>query len=172
MGGCIKLLFFTNFLLSFVQIMAQLSLGEYSKLQSPQKARLLGELKDAKKILAHKEEEIRQLIERIQRLEDTQERLVRKRRREPRRATRYHMHYGSEEKDWRMQNVGSRRHQHQPPKNYFPFVKLPSLSEESDSNLYLGWEAKVDQIFNLYEIEKDQKVKLASLEFLYYAMQL
>jgi len=86
MGGCIKLLFFTNFLLSFVQIMAQLSLGEYSKLQSPQKARLLGELKDAKKILAHKEEEIRQLIERIQRLEDTQERLVRKRRREPRRA--------------------------------------------------------------------------------------
>jgi len=42
------------------------------------------------------------------------------------------MHYGSkeeeeEEEEWRMQNVETRRHQHQPPKNYFPFVKLPSL---------------------------------------------
>ena len=50
--------------------------------QSPQKAHLLGELADAKRSLAHKEEEMRQLVERMQRLEDTQERLARERRRE------------------------------------------------------------------------------------------
>ena len=37
--------------------------------------------------------------------------------------------------------------------------------------IYLGWEAKVDQIFNVYEVQEDQKVKLASLEFLDYDMQ-
>jgi len=42
---------------------------------------------------------------------------------------------------------------------------------DNDPNLYLGWEAKVEQIFNVYEVEEDQKVKLASLEFLDYAMQ-
>jgi len=51
------------------------------------------------------------------------------------------------------------------------FVKLPSFSGESDPNLYLGWEAKVEQIFNAYEVDDDQKVKLASLEFVNYAMQ-
>ena len=52
-----------------------------------------------------------------------------------------------------------------------PFIKLPSFNGESDPNLYLGWEAKVDHIFNVYEVEKDQKVKLASLKFQDYAMQ-
>ena len=37
--------------------------------------------------------------------------------------------------------------------------------------MYLGWEAKIDQIFNVYEVNEDQKVKLASLEFVDYAMQ-
>ena len=35
----------------------------------------------------------------MQRLEDTQQRLARERRREPRHTTRYHMNYGSEEED-------------------------------------------------------------------------
>ena len=61
--------------------------------------------------------------------------------------------------------MGTRRHQHQPPKPSFTFVKLPSFSGESDPIVYLGWEAKVEQIFNVYEVKKDQKVKLASLEF-------
>jgi len=60
---------------------------------------------------------------------------------------------------------------HQPQKTYFPFVKLPSFNGESDPNLYLGWEAKVEQFFNVYEVEKDQNVKLASVEFLDYVMQ-
>jgi len=45
------------------------------------------------------------------------------------------------------------------------------LMGENDPNLYLGWEAKVNQIFNVYEVEEDQKVKLTFLEFLDYAMQ-
>jgi len=68
-------------------------------------------------------------------------------------------------------NLEVKRHQHQPPKNSFPFVKLPSFSGDSDPNVYLGWEDKVEQIFNVCEVEEDQKVKLASLEFLDYAMQ-
>ena len=37
--------------------------------------------------------------------------------------------------------------------------------------MYLGWEAKVEKIFNVYEVKEDQKIKLASLEFVDYAMQ-
>ena len=39
-----------------------------------------------------------------------------------------------------------------------------SFSGECDLNLYLVWEAKVEHIFNVYEVEEDQKLKLASLE--------
>jgi len=70
-----------------------------------------------------------------------------------------------------MHNFEERRHQHPPPKHSFPFVKLHSFSGDSDPNVYLGWKAKVEQIFNVYEVQEDQKVKLASLEFLDYAMQ-
>jgi len=54
---------------------------------------------------------------------------------------------------------------------YFPYVKLPSFSGESDPNIYLGCKAKVEQIFNVYEVQEDQKVKFTSLEFLEYVMQ-
>jgi len=109
----------------------------------------------------------------MQRLEDAQERQARERRWEPRRATRHHMHYGckEEEQDWRVHNYEERRHQHKPLKISFPFVKLPSFNGESDPDMYLGWEAKVEKIFNVYEVEEDQRVKLASVEFLDYAMQ-
>jgi len=70
-----------------------------------------------------------------------------------------------------VQNYEARHHHRHQPKNSFPFVKLPSFSGESDPNVYLGWEAKVEQFFNVYEDEEDQKIKLASLEFLYYVMQ-
>jgi len=48
--------------------MAHLSLEESSNPQPPQKAHLLGELAHAKKRLTHKEEEMKQLVERMQRL--------------------------------------------------------------------------------------------------------
>jgi len=54
--------------------MAHLSSRESSKPQSPQKTYILGELADTKRTLAQTEEEMRQLVERWQRLEATQER--------------------------------------------------------------------------------------------------
>jgi len=71
------------------------------------------ELADVRRSLAHKEEEMRQLVERMQRLEETQERQVRERRWELKRATKHYMHYGSqEEEDWRVQNFEERRPRH------------------------------------------------------------
>ena len=79
--------------------MATLSSGECSKSQLPQKAHLLGELTDAKRRMAHKDEEIRQLAERLQRIEEAQKRQTRERRWEPTRAPKPFMHYGSQEQD-------------------------------------------------------------------------
>jgi len=76
-----------------------------------------------------------------------------------------------EEEEWRVHNYEARHHYQHQPKNLFPFVKLPSLGGKSDLNVYLGWEAKVDFFFNVYEVEEDQKVKLAFLYFLDYVMQ-
>jgi len=115
--------------------MAHLSSGESSKPQSLQKAYLLGELADTKRILAQIEEEMRHLVERLQRLEATQERQTRERKWEPRRAPRSYTHYGSQEEDqdW-LHNFEERCHQHPPPKKSFPFVKLPIFSGDSDPN--------------------------------------
>ena len=112
-------------------------------------------------------------MERLQRLKAAQERETRERRWEPRRVSISYMHYESQEKyqDWRVHNFEEKCHQHPPPKKSFPFVNLPSFSGDSDPNVYLGWTAKVEQIFNVYEVQKDKKIKLASLEFLDYAMQ-
>ena len=70
-----------------------------------------------------------------------------------------------------MQNYEARSHHQHQPKKIIPFVKLHSFNWNSNPDVYLGWEAKVDQIFNVYEVEEDQKVKLTSLEFEDYAMQ-
>ena len=88
-------------------------------------------------------------------------------------TSRSYNHYDSheEDEDWRIHQYDERRHQHHPSKISFPYVKLPSFSGEIDPNIYLGWEAKVEQIFNVYEVQEDKKVKLTSLEFLDYAMQ-
>ena len=93
-------------------------------------------------------------MERLQRLEEAQERQPRERRWESRRATRSYTHYGSQEEDqdWRVHNFEERHHQHPPPKPYFPFIKLPSFNGENDPNVYLGWEDKVERIFNVYEV--------------------
>jgi len=52
-----------------------------------------------------------------------------------------------------------------------PNVSLSSFNGNNDPNVYLGWEAKVEQIFSLYDVDDRQWVKLASLEFEDYAMQ-
>ena len=56
------------------------------------------ELEETKRDLAQKEESMRHMMERLQRLEDSKERQNHRRRWEPRRA-RYQMHYGSQEEE-------------------------------------------------------------------------
>jgi len=73
------------------------------------------------------------------------------------------------EAEWRIHNYED-RHQNV-GKPYLPFVKLPSFSGEGDPNVYLGWKAKLEQIFYVHEVQNNQKVRLASLEFMDYAMQ-
>ena len=56
---------------------------------------------------------MRQLVERMQRLEEAQERKSQERRRESPRSTGHSMHYESQEHDWRVHNFDKRHHQHQ-----------------------------------------------------------
>jgi len=80
---------------------------------------------------------MRQLEERLQRLETTHERKLRGRRWEQRRSSRSYNHYDNhkEDEDWRIYQYDERRHQHYPSKISFPYVKLPNFSGESDPNL-------------------------------------
>ena len=128
-------------------------------------------MKEAKRTIAQKEEALRQMEERIQRLEMQHERPLRHRRQHHRYESRSSHSYGSydEETKWRRHPYEERRQNVAKP--YFSFVKLPSFKGDGDPNVYLGWEAKCEQIFNVHEVQDDQKVKLASLEFLDYAMQ-
>jgi len=99
----------------------------------------MGELTAAKRSLAQKEDEMRQLEERLQRLETAQVRQPR--RWEHRRDSRSYNQYDNHEvdEDWRMNQFDERRqHQHRPSKISFPNVKLPRFSGESDPNIYLG----------------------------------
>jgi len=122
--------------------------------------------------MVHKDEEISLLAKRLQRLEVAQARQTQERRWEPPRATRHSMHYGSQGHDWRVHNFSNRHHQHQQqPQHSFNFVKLPSFSGNNDPTLYLEWETKVEKLFNVYKVTEDQKVWLASLIFLDYAIQ-
>jgi len=77
--------------------MTHLSSGESSKPPSPQRENLMVELEENKRSLVQREEDMRQTMERLQMLEDSQERQNRQRRWDPRRATRYQRHYGSQE---------------------------------------------------------------------------
>jgi len=98
----------------------------------------MGELAVTKRSLVQKEEEMQHLEERLQILETTHERQPRGRRWEEWRASRSYTHYDNqdEDQDWRIHQYDERRHQHHPFKIYFPYVKLPSFSGESDHNIY------------------------------------
>jgi len=115
---------------------------------------------------------MRQMEERIQRLEMMNDRSPRQRRPHHRYDSRSSHNYGGydEEIKWRRHQHYEERRQNV-AKPYFLFVKLPSFSGDSDPNVYLGWEAKLQQFFNVHEVQNDKKVRLSSLEFLDYAMQ-
>jgi len=156
--------------------MANFSSGESSKPHSPQKTILIDELKDAKRTIAQRDEVIRQIEARLQKLEldNTSNHQYREKRHH-----HHHRHalrtsqssYGHhEEVEWRMHHNFEDRRQNV-AKPYLPYVKLPSFSGEGDPNVYLRWEAKVKQIFHGHEVLEDQRFRLASLEFMDYAMQ-
>jgi len=119
----------------------------------------MGELATEKRTIAQKDEEMRQMEERLQRLEAAYDRSQRRRRYHPMHESRSYQNYGSHEEEdgWRMHHVDDRRQN--VAKRSLPFVKIPSFSGDGDPNIYLGWEAKVEQIFNVHEVQDDQKVK-------------
>jgi len=49
-------------------------------------------------------------------------------------------------------------------------IIIPKFNGANDPEAYLAWEMKLDQIFNSYDYEDDDKVLMASLEFEGYAM--
>ena len=114
-------------------------------------------MKEDKRTIAQKEEEMIQMEERLQRLEMINERPQRQRRHHHRYESRSSQNYQGyeEEAEWRRQPYEDRRQNVAKP--FLPYVKFPSFSGEDDPNVYLGWKAKVEKIFNVHEVQKDQK---------------
>lgn len=48
--------------------------------------------------------------------------------------------------------------------------KVPTFIGKSDSDAYLKWEIKIEQIFNFHTYTNFQKVHVASLKFKEYAL--
>ena len=151
----------------FILEMATYSSGESSKPHSQQRAFILGELKEAKCSLAQKDESIKQLKERLQRLEVTHDKTNHSNHGS--RHSRRHSSRSSSTSHGHEEESARRRHHHHHEdrcqnvaKTYFPFVKLPSFSGDSYPNVYLGWEAKVEQTFHVHEVLEAQRVRLAS----------
>ena len=152
------------------------------KQQSPSKASVLGELHEAQRT-------IRRLEEKLQKME------VQQARPSPSIHDEHHSHrpstrassndFGREEEHrrrrtppqfhgYRHHNQGERHHHgngfYQDAKARLPSVKLPCFNGSSDPNVYLDWEAKCEQIFEIHEIQDEHKFKLATLEFSDYAI--
>ncbi|XP_068503607.1 uncharacterized protein [Phaseolus vulgaris] len=137
-----------------------------------------------------KDEAIRKLEERLQRLEMKKPRSsnsINEKRHSPRlssrgssndhgreeehRRRRHHHHFHG----YRPHAHGERHNRedayHQEAKPKISFIKVPSFSGDSDRNVYLDWEAKCEQIFDVHEVHEDHKVMITSLEFIDYAMK-
>jgi len=63
---------------------------------------------------------------------------------------------------------GGRRNQ-LPQRQPLP-IKIPKFKGENDPNLYIEWEQKMDQIFNIHLVGDQEQVDLVVLEFEDYAM--
>ena len=154
--------------------MAAYSSDECYNHHSPSKASVLGELKEAKRALSQKDEAIRRLEERLQNLEM-------KHARSSHSIHGEHHHHrpssrGSPNDHGREEEHRRRRHHHhahedkredgyyRDAKAKLPSVNIPSFNGDSDPNVYLDWEAKCEQIFDLHEILDEHKYKLATLE--------
>ena len=49
--------------------------------------------------------------------------------------------------------------------------KVPSFNGDSDPNVYLEWETKVDHYFHVYKVQDDDKLRIVSSSFLGYAKE-
>jgi len=163
--------------------MDTLSSATPSKRHSHSNAYFINELQDIKTILAQRDEELRQMETKLQilevkHMEKRLSKLAMKHERSIPHGQYHHGHvlrisnnYGSFEKKekWKIHKLEDRRQHVALP--YFQIVKVPNFSGDSDPNVYLDWKAKCEQIFKAYGVHEDQKVKIASLEFLDYAMR-
>jgi len=156
--------------------MAHFSSGESSKPCSPQKTALYEDLKNAKQSNAHYLDVIRQIEARLQSLELNHEEIHQNRERRPHPPLRHSSRHSHSSHGYYEDNARPRPHHHEERRQHVaspcsPNVKLPNFSGESDPNVYLGWEAKVEQIFDVNGVRDEHRVRLASLEFLDYVMQ-
>jgi len=102
---------------------------------------------------SQKDEDIKNLEERLQRLEMNHDRSTNCSH-GSHHAHRHSSRSSSNAHDNKKEH-GRRRHHHEDghqnvAKPYFPIVKLPSFSGDSDPNVYLGWEPKCEQIFHVH----------------------
>ena len=56
------------------------------------------------------------------------------------------------------------------PQRQPPPIKIPKFKGENDPNIYIEWEQKVDQIFNIHLVSDQEQVYLVVLEFEDYSM--
>ena len=134
--------------------MAHFSSGESSKPCSPQKAALFEDLKNARQSNAQYLDVIKQMEARLQSLEITHEEFNQNRERRHHHQHRHSSRTSHSSHGYHGDNERRRHHHHEERRQhvadpYSPNVKLPSFSGESDPNVYLGWEAKVEQIFDV-----------------------
>ena len=149
--------------------MAGFSSDASYKQNSPSKASILGELHEAQRTIRRLEMEVQQA------------------RPSPSIHDGHHSHrpssrassndFGREEEHRRRRNPpqfhgqrphhqGERHHYdngfYQDAKSRLPSVKLPCFNRSSDPNVYLDWEAKGEQIFEIHEIQDEHKLKLGN----------
>ncbi|XP_068475102.1 uncharacterized protein [Phaseolus vulgaris] len=159
------------------------SSAESSKPCSTHRAYVLNELKEARKALAQKDEALQRLEERMAKIELKQEGVthsLHSRHISPRHSSKSSSNAHDNGQDTRRRrhrhpaNWGGHHHEQrhqQETKPQVHFMKIPSFNGDSDPNVYLDWDAKCEQNFNTFEVEEGQKVTLAVLEFVDYAMK-
>ena len=88
----------------------------------------------------------------------------------PRRHETHGRHRRHHDDDARRYNDDDRRHHRGNGTYEGGKIKFPSFHGKSDPDSYLDWELKIDQLFEVHEIDDHRKVKLATLEFKDYAL--
>ena len=142
--------------------MAAYSSGDSSKPHSPHRAYILNELKEAKRALALKDEAMKKLKEKLQRVGLKQDRSSasihgshHSHRHSSRGSCNAHGHEEEHRRRRHHHHSHGDRHHHE-AKSHLSFVKVPSFSGDSDPNVYLDWEAKCEQIFDVHGVQDDQ----------------